>query len=377
MKKEILSSTIERTLSLLEIFMQNPDGLNPQEILDRTSISRSTLFTLLKELKDIGYLDQSETRGRYIAGPRLLSWSATNSPSYQTLINVFQQEIHGKSFSETLALAVPGPQGILLLDQREADQMIRAVYNVGEPLSTLSAAQHVLIPPFDENIVNCGYSLNKNNDFLELSLPICADGIKPNAALILSVPAYRWSVDQLLDEWLIDLRAMAARISYRLGALQYTPYQQDKQSTFQPTTSMTEIQISQFLLGPWTARLACIRPDGHPHVIPVWQEWDGKKFSILAWNGSQWVDYVRKNPQVSLTVDEPWSPYRRIVMRGNALELHQIDEKARLSLLSKLSKRYLGQDTPQKLLTQVETVFSINPESIRGWMGLATEQKLT
>ena len=52
MKKESLSSTVERILSLLEIFMQNPEGLSPQEILEQTKISRSTLFTLLKELKD-------------------------------------------------------------------------------------------------------------------------------------------------------------------------------------------------------------------------------------------------------------------------------------------------------------------------------------
>ena len=68
MNKDPLSSTIERTLSLLEIFIQNPEGLNPQEILDKIQISRSTLFSLLKELKDIGYLDQTESRGRHTAG---------------------------------------------------------------------------------------------------------------------------------------------------------------------------------------------------------------------------------------------------------------------------------------------------------------------
>ena len=374
MKKESLSSTIERTLALLEIFIQNPDGLNPQEILDKTNISRSTLFSLLKELKDIGYLDQSETRGRYIAGPRLLSWSGTSTPSYQALINVFRQEIHGKPFSETLALSVPGSQGVLLLDQREGDQMIRAVYTVGEPLDNNSASEKILNPPYDEHIINCGYNLYENNDFYEIAVPICADGIKPIAGLLLNVPKYRWATDQLLDEWLPELRAMAARISYRLGALQYTPYHQEEHSSFQPTTSMNETQITQFLVGPWTARLACIRPDGHPHVIPVWQEWDGKKFSILAWKGSQWVDYVRKNPQVSLTVDEPRAPYRRIVRRGLARELHDIDSKTRNTLLSKLSKRYLGQDSPQRYVDQVETVFTIYPESIRGWMGLASEK---
>lgn len=375
MKKEALSSTIERTLSLLEIFMQNPEGLSPQEILEQTKISRSTLFTLLKELKDIGYLDQSEIRGRYIAGPRLLSWSGSNSPSYQTLITVFQQELHDKTFSETLALAVPGPQGILLLDQKEADQIIRAVYSVGEPLSNDSTASSILIPPYQTQVIQDGYNFQENNDYLEIAVPICADGIKPIAGLLLTAPKYRWDTKQLLNDWMPELRAMAARISYRLGALQYSPYHQDQQSSFQPTTMMNDSQITQFLIGPWTARLACIRPDGHPHVIPVWQEWDGKKFNILAWHGSQWVDYIRKNPQVSLTVDEPWAPYRRIVMRGSAKEVLNADIDTRTILLSKLSKRYLGQDTPQRFINQVETVFTIFPETLRGWMGLAAEKK--
>lgn len=374
MKKELLSSTIERALSLLETFIQNPEGLNPQEILEQTQIPRSTLFTLLKELKDIGYLAQTETRGRYVAGPRLLSWSGSNSPSYQTLINVFQQEIHNKKFSETLALAVPGPQGILLLDQREADQIIRAVYSVGEPLASDSAVHAILTSPFDEQVILSGYSLEENQDYFEIALPICADGIKPIAGLLFAVPKYRWSIENLLTEWLSDLRAMAARISYRLGALQYSPYHQEHHSSFQPTTSMNSSQISQFLLGPWTARLACIRPDGHPHVIPVWQEWDGKKFNILAWHGSQWVDYIRKNPQVSLTVDEPWAPYRRIVTRGSAKEAQNMDIDTRSTLLSKLSQRYLGQDTPQHFINQVETVFTINPDTLGGWMGLASEK---
>jgi hypothetical protein len=43
-------------------------------------------------------------------------------------------------------------------------------------------------------------------------------------------------------------------------------------------------------------------------------------------------------------------------------------------LLSKLSQRYLGQDTPQRFINQVETVFTINPDTLRGWMGLAAEK---
>ena len=86
------------------------------------------------------------------------------------------------------------------------------------------------------------------------------------------------------------------------------------------------------------------------------------------------MEYIRKNPQVSLTVDEPWAPYRRIVMRGSAKEVLNVDMETRTTLLGKLSKRYLGQETPQRFINQVETVFTIFPETLRGWMGLAAEK---
>ena len=373
MENETLTSTIERTLSVLELFIQNPEGLNPQEILEKRNISRSTLFTILKELKEIGYLDQTETRGRYIAGPRLLSWSASSTPSLQLLINVFEQETSTKKFTETIALAVPGPQGIILLAQKEADQLIRSVFTIGEPLPKNSAVNRIISPPFEENVIQCGYFLNSTPEFLELAIPICANGIDPVGGIILNAPKYRWREELFLDHWLPELRAMAARISYRLGALQYSPYHQDQGAPLQPTSAMNNEQINQFLMGPWTARLACIRPDGNPHVIPVWHEWDGEKFSILALQGSQWVDYVRKNPQVSLTIDEPWSPYRRVVSRGIASEINGSEDHAQPNLISRLAKRYLGQQSSQSFSHQVETIFSIKPEGLRGWMGLSNK----
>lgn len=374
MKKEPLSSSIERILSLIELFIQHPEGLSPQEILEKSPISRSSLFTLLKELKDIGYLDQAETRGRYIAGPRLRSLTGSNTPSYQSLINVFQDENQPKTLSETLALAVPSSQGILLLDQKQGNQMIRAVYTIGEPLKQESAASQILTTPYPVIVIQSGYSIHENDDLLELAVPVCADGFKPVAGLLLSVPKYRWTKELLISEWLDELRAIAARISYRLGALQYSPYHQEVQSSFQPTTAMSDGQIKQFLAGPWTARLACIRPDGNPHVIPVWQEWDGEKFNILALQGSQWADYVRKNHQVSITIDEPWSPYRRVVSRGIAIETKEIQSATQNNLFSRLSQRYLGQQSSQSLSQQIEAIFTIQPESLRGWMGLSNEK---
>ena len=37
---------------------------------------------------------------------------------------------------------------------------------------------------------------------------------------------------------------------------------------------MSKKEIDEFLSEPWIARLACIKPDGSPFVVPVWYHWD-------------------------------------------------------------------------------------------------------
>jgi len=161
---------------------------------------------------------------------------------------------------------------------------------------------------------------------------------------------------------------MAARFSYQLGAPFYAPYTGQYETQFKITTELSTGEIANFLNGPWTARLACIRPDGGPHVIPVWQEWDGEKFVVIAWQGSQWAEYVLQNPNVSLSVDEPWPPLRRVVARGQAV--HMPADSAMLGeILLRLAGRYLGQGTAA-ITGQVQIAFSILPDYLRGWQGL-------
>lgn len=367
-----ISSTIQRTLSILELFLEKKSGLTAQEIITKTGISRSTAFNMLKVLKDLKYLEQSQNRGVYSVGQRFSAWSGVSTPTYQSLIIAFQQEIKSQSFQETVALAAVSPQGVILIDQVESQQSIRAVYTLAEPVEKTSAAYKLLISNVRPEVYQLGYILVQQADSLELALPICADGVTPTAAILLKAPAFRMDKRTLLEDTLDSLRAVAARLSYRLGAVTYAPFQTQSLLTLQPKETLSEQQINQFLQGPWTARLACIRPDGNPHVIPVWQEWNGKNFHILAWQGSQWADFVLKNPQISLAIDEPWSPLRRVVCNGKALPVTDSDPGEREELISRLAQRYLGKETPILFQHQIENIFTIRAENLRGWKGLPT-----
>lgn len=367
-----LARSAERTLRLIETILAHPEGLTPQDLMQKLGLSRSSLFVLLKTLKTLGYLDQSEKRGRYLPGPRLLAWQARGDLSQQELLAAFYQECAQTAWPETLALVVPISEGLLVLAQAEGSYETRRVFQVGKIYPHLEAAQALFAPSSTPLTIEEGMALAQSNETLDLAAPICPDGYQPRAAVVLSALAYRWQPHDLYHQWGNDVRNLAARISHRLGALTYSPFQPQPVQELQPLEPLTPAQMEAFLRGPVSARLACVRPDGQPHVIPLWQEWNGHAFIVIAWQGSRWPEYVRQNPAVSLTIDEPWPPLRRVVARGQANPVTDLTPQELQRLLNRLGRRYLGRDLAQPYLNQVAEVFRIDVEYLRGWRGLTT-----
>ena len=81
---------------------------------------------------------------------------------------------------------------------------------------------------------------------------------------------------------------------------------------------MSREEMDDFLAGPWLARLACLRDDGWPYVVPVWYHWDGEAFWVVARKRSEWAHYIAADPRVSLVVDEPQAPIRKVICEGRA-----------------------------------------------------------
>jgi DNA-binding IclR family transcriptional regulator len=306
-----LVPTAEKTLRFIELLLDEPEGLTPQELLAELDMPRSSFYLLLRSLKNLGYVEQYESRGRYRAGVRLDAWRGGQSQGSRELLAAFYQEAGRRKWPETVGLISAAGDLLQVLAQVEGECTVRSVLQVGQLTRDFQAARQILQANPDVDVRNQGYCLQNSNERIDLALPVCRDGSHPDAALIISAPAFRYTSDGFLDAYLNEMREMAARLSYQLGAKAYTPYRKDDDTWRNPQIPLPVEQISAFLNGPWSARLACLRPDGTPHVIPVWQEWDGKAFSIIAWQGSQWADYVQHNPNVSLTVDEPWQPLRR------------------------------------------------------------------
>ena len=376
---------VERPILILELLLQHPEGLTPQDFQTRLGISRSTLYTMLRDLKDLGYVEQDSERSPYRCGPRLTAWQRSTPLRPLDLMRAFYTEAAALQAAEqaawqsnsayvvdeTLALLLPAAEGLLVLAQVQSTQQVRSVFTNGQVIAAQdSAASFLVSRTIPEAVRKLGHQTFSGAQTTELAVPICPDGHHPEAALLISAPAFRQD-SRSLAAVLPALREAAARLSYRLGAQVYAPFQGSEGAAIQPASALNQDEMQIFLGGPWAARLACVREDGTPHVVPVWHEWDGETFTVIAWQGSRWGEYLRANPQISLTVDEPWPPLRRVSVQGHAEPLEPAEVQQQLpALLERLSRRYLGQALHPTLEQRDGSLFRIVPTKMRGWRGL-------
>ncbi len=362
-----------RTLQLLELLLANPQGLSARECITLLDVSRSTLFALLSTLKSLGYVEQTVSRGHYTPGPRLLAWRGPASNDPRDLVAAFYHEASQHACGETLALVVQQGAELLILAQAASTQRVRTAYETGERFAIPTcAAGAVLTSNPSQLVCDLGYAIQQGSEWVELALPVCSDGRHPDAALLLSAPRIRHSPESM-SEHVPAMREMAARLSYRVGAPLYAPYQGSTRTAVAPSAALEDEELQSFLEGPWAASLACIRPDGTPHVVPVWHEWDGQDFYVAAWGGARWAAYLEANPSVSLTVDEPWPPLRRVTAHGVATAIDEGSLPGGVpAILDRLSRRFLGQ--PLRPTLDPDRAFRITPQEIRGRRGLRTSQ---
>lgn len=100
-------------------------------------------------------------------------------------------------------------------------------------------------------------------------------------------------------------------------------------------------RVRQFIEEPNFASLATLRPDGSPHVTPMWIDTDGEYLYINTAEGRQKPRNLRHDPRVALTVIDRNNPYRHVVIEGRVVEVTTEGADAHID---KLAKKYLGQD---------------------------------
>ena len=111
---------------------------------------------------------------------------------------------------------------------------------------------------------------------------------------------------------------------------------------------MSEAERRAFLTtGTRTGKLATVRADGSPHVVPIWfvlDDDDSLVFTVDA--ASIKAKALRRDPRVSVCVDDELPPFAFVLVEGAAILLD--DEAAKLRSATRIGGRYMGADRAEE-----------------------------
>ena len=106
---------------------------------------------------------------------------------------------------------------------------------------------------------------------------------------------------------------------------------------------MSHEEWRRFLLErPRTAKAASTRADKRPHITPVWFDLDGDDLIFNTWHASAKARDLRRDPRISLCVDDDQPPFSFVTIEGTAT---LSEDPAELRLWAgRIGARYMGRD---------------------------------
>jgi len=91
---------------------------------------------------------------------------------------------------------------------------------------------------------------------------------------------------------------------------------------------------------PRTAKLATVRADGRPHVAPVWFDLDGDDLIFTTWHTTVKAANLRRDPRVSLCIDDEAPPYAFVIIEGTATISNDLAQLRHWA--ARIAGRYMG-----------------------------------
>ena len=103
-------------------------------------------------------------------------------------------------------------------------------------------------------------------------------------------------------------------------------------------------ELRAFLLaGTRTAKLATVRADGQPHVVPIWFLLDEDTIIFTTWSTSVKARNIRRDHRVSLCVDDEQPPFSFAAIEGTA-QFIDADHETLKIWATRIAGRYMGED---------------------------------
>jgi PPOX class probable F420-dependent enzyme len=120
--------------------------------------------------------------------------------------------------------------------------------------------------------------------------------------------------------------------------------------------------LRALLAKPNPAVITTVRPDGQPVSVATWYLLDGERVLVNMDEGRKRLDYLRKDPRVSLTALDEAGWYTHVSVQGRVVELADDPD---LADIDRLSRHYGGGAYPNRQRRRVSAWIEI--DSWHGW----------
>jgi PPOX class probable F420-dependent enzyme len=107
------------------------------------------------------------------------------------------------------------------------------------------------------------------------------------------------------------------------------------------SNTMSADEVRSFLAyGTRTAKIATVRADGRPHVVPIWFVLDGDDIVFTTGARTTKAAAMRHQPRVALCVDDETPPFAYVTIEGTATLIPDAPDV--LAWATRIAARYMG-----------------------------------
>lgn len=139
--------SIDRAFDIIELLSLEPQGLTITEISKRLDLHKSTVHRLLSSMRDRGYIEQSQTAGKYRLGLGFIELASLylNSLELKTEAQPFLHRLTTHT-AQTAFLAIRDGRDVVYIDKVETFDSLRRYKIIGRrrPLHATSLGKAML-----------------------------------------------------------------------------------------------------------------------------------------------------------------------------------------------------------------------------------------
>ena len=239
-RENSLLKSLEKSLDVLDLFVECNTGMTLKEIAAMTKLNTSTAFRIVNTLERRQYLTRNEDSKQYRLGPKALAlgYSSHWTENIVTLAKPYLRRLQ-QEFNETASIYVAEGDSRICLDHVESTHSLRRVIPLGESLPVYKgAAGKVLVAWANKDeqkrisekhgglseselsmIRHNGYAVTQDESehgLFALAVPVFNFEEQVVASLTVAGPSMRF-YDSIRQKMLFTMSQYASEISYALG----------------------------------------------------------------------------------------------------------------------------------------------------------------